>query len=162
MLFSIAWSWFRLFSDPSHLAQCKLVATMQMNKSAPGVNQKLEGWQPWHNGGCSLTHSPLPWLPDGYRIQPYFAIVRGVSKLNVHYIQIHLMVPRRDWQKSADMELVKTWTNNRIEPLSGDPWSGWDCTEVKALFNILLQEKMYPMINSGHFLFNKTNSKSIQ
>ena len=38
------------------------------------------------------------------------------------------------------MGQTKTWTNNRIEPLSGDPVSGFDCmiaTQDKSRMKVL-------------------------
>ena len=57
----------------------------------------------------------------------------------VEYSQILLMIPRRDqpniepltttfYYVSTKMGPLLSWTNNRIEPLSGDPLSGLDCT----------------------------------
>ena len=53
------------------------------------------------------------------------------------------------------MGLAKPWTNNRIEPLSGDPLSGFDCTEWLFWMpqRIWRETKMQPSTDrSGHHI----------
>ena len=39
------------------------------------------------------------------------------------------------WSAHFTMGPAQTWTNNRIEPFSGDPLSGLDCTKMQLLFS---------------------------
>ena len=51
---------------------------------------------------------------------------KNLTNKRIEAVQLNSGLQREQYK----MGLAKIWTINRIKPLSGDPLSGFDCTEL--------------------------------